>query len=115
MGDLTVTESEIPEWLTADFFRDVLTTSGHIAIKHVQFACAKGDNFCSKIFRVVLDIDHGSSISLIVKSRPLEEGFSTDFSKKFDVFTKEIEMYNNVKRFEEIFRKHGHDVIFSPK
>ena len=114
MSDLTVTTDEIPTWLTVDFFHKVLSISEDIKFKTVQYACAKGDNFASQIYRVALEYDDGKIESLIVKSRPLG-GFSGDFVKKFNVFPKEIEMYQNVDRFEKYYHAIEQNITFSPK
>jgi hypothetical protein len=115
MSDLTTAPDEIPKWLTIDFFRKHLSVSADAKIKSVEHACAKGDNFASKIFRVGLQFEDGSTKSLIVKSRPIGNSVSEEFVKKFNVFPKEIEMYDFVSRFEEIYRATGCDVSFSPR
>lgn len=114
MSDLTVCSEEIPDWLTEDFFRDNLNITGDLKLKSVQWACAKGDNFASQIFRVELQFDDENSQSLIVKSRPIG-GFSEEFVKKFNIFPKEIEMYQNVQLFEEYFQTLSHRITFAPK
>lgn len=116
MTDLEVQPQEIPEWLSVDFFRDRLVIAGDLQLQSVQFACAKGENFASNIYRVVLDVGGGETQSLIVKSRPLGNGgFSEEFTKKFNVFPKEIRMYEYVDRFERIFHEIGQNVTFAPK
>lgn len=114
MSDLKVPIEEMPEWLTKEFFRQHLNDAG-ISVKSVEFACAKGDNFASKIYRVSLSYSDGSEGSLIVKSRPIGNGFSEEFLKKFNIFPKEIEMYEHIDRFEEIFHMNGSHVTFAPK
>lgn len=115
MSDLIVSSKEMPDWLTVDFFRNLLSISSDLKFQSVQYACAKGDNFASKIYRVVLDFGDGSTKSLIVKSRPIGNGFSEEYVKKFNVFPKEIEMYENIDRFERRFHAIGCDVVFAPK
>lgn len=114
MSDLTVDPEDKPKWLTSQFLRDCLSISGDVKIKNLQYACAIGDNFASKIYRVELVYDDTTQW-LIVKSRPCDGGFSEEFVKKFGVFAKEIEMYEYVDRFEELFRALGSNVTFSPK
>lgn len=115
MGDLSVSSKEMPEWLNVDFFRDLLSISGSVELKSVQHACAKGDNFASDIYRVELCFADGTTQWLIVKSRPIGAGFSEEFTKKFKIFPKEMEMYENVDLFEKIFHAIGHTIEFAPK
>lgn len=115
MADLTVTSEEMPQWLTLDFFRELQLFSNNFKLKSVQHACAKGDNFASKIYRVEFIFDDDTTSSLIVKSRPCGSGFSDEFVKKFNVFPKEIEMYENITLFEKLFHASGCDVTFAPK
>lgn len=119
MTDLSVSSEEMPEWLNVDFFCDLLSISWPVELKSVKFACAKGDNFASKIYRVELFFADGSTDGttqwLIVKSRPIGTGFSEEFTKKFQIFPKEIEMYENVDLFEKIFHVIGHTIEFAPK
>lgn len=114
MSDLTVPCDMMPDWLNIGFFRDQLEVPAEVKLKSVQYACAKGDNFASQIFRVELEYDDGKVKSLIVKSRPVG-GFSEEFVKKFNVFPKEIEMYQHVDRFEKYFHSMGHKITFAPK
>lgn len=114
MADFTVTSDERPNWLTVEFFRNILNISGVLKLNSVQYACAKGDNFASRIYRVELEYDDGKTKSLIVKSRPVG-GFSEDFVKKFNIFPKEIEMYQNVDRFEKYYHAIGREITFAPK
>jgi Ecdysteroid kinase-like family len=116
MSNVAVTPEEMPEWLTADFLRQLLSISADISIGSVEFACAKGENFASKIFRVVIvQGDDDSSRSLIVKSRPVGDGFSENFSKKFKIFPKEIEMYEKIECFEQILAAHGNATVLAPR
>lgn len=115
MSDFVVTPDEMPEWLTADFLREQLSITEKFSLQSVEFACAKGENFASKIYRVVIAFGDKSTKSLIVKSRPLGGGFSEEFTKKFNVFPKEIEMYEKIDRIEEMFRLCGANVVFAPK
>lgn len=110
-----MTAEEAPEWLTADFLRQHLSISEEISLQSVEFACAKGENFASKIFRVVIAHGDGSSRSVIVKSRPVGGGFSEEFTKKFNVFPKEIEMYEKIGRFERIMSANETEVVFAPR
>lgn len=115
MTDLSVSSEEMPEWLNVDFFRDLLSISGSVELKSVKYACAKGDNFASKIYRAELFLADETTQWLIVKSRPIGTGFSEEFTKKFNIFPKEIEMYENVDLFEKIFHAIGYTIEFAPK
>lgn len=106
---------EIPRWLNADFFRDLLSIPEQLQLKQVEHACAKGDNFASNIYRVGLVFADGESKSVIVKSSPVGKGFSEEFVKRFQIFPKEIEMYENVDLFEKHFHTIGHEITFAPK
>lgn len=108
-----VAPNEVPEWLTVQFFRNLLSITGEVSIKNIRFACEKGENFASKIYRVQLEID-GKNHSVIVKSRPTS-GFSEEFSKKFAIFPKEIETYGIIDRLEELYTSVGKKVCFAPK
>ncbi|CRK98487.1 CLUMA_CG011844, isoform A [Clunio marinus] len=114
MSDLTVTPDEVPEWLTSDFFRDTLSLTESFIIRKIKYACERGENFASKIYRVVLSFPNNDK-SYIVKSRPIGNGFAEEFTKKFCIFPKEIEMYTHVDKFENIFHEIGFDIGFAPK
>jgi Ecdysteroid kinase-like family len=114
MSSYNVSAEEMPEWLNVSFFRNILSITGELSLKNVQFACAKGENFASVIFRVELEIE-GERQWMIVKSRPVG-GFSEEFSKKFQIFPKEIEMYEIIERLEKIYAlAKRDDVTFAPK
>lgn len=115
MNSLLVTPDEMPSWLTIDFFRKLFSISGEAKFKTVEHACAKGDNFASKIYRVSLEFADGHSKPIIVKSRPVGSGFSEEYSIKFNIFPKEIEMYQLIGSFEKLLQAHGSDVVFAPK
>lgn len=115
MSDSVVSPEEMPEWLTIDFFRHLLSLPATSQLKSVRYACAKGENFGSKIYRVMFEADDGSAKSLIVKSRPTGSGIGDEFIKKFNVFPKEFEMYECIDRFEKLFSASGRDVTLAPK
>lgn len=115
MSDLVLTPEESPNWLTVNFFRELLSFPGEFQLKRVEHACAKGENFASNIYRVELVFADGNTISLIVKSSPVGKGFSEEFVKKFNIFPKEIEMYENVELFEKHFHTIGNKITFAPQ
>lgn len=107
---------EMPAWLDSDFFRQHLDIQDGCEVKTIEFACRKGENFASNIYRAKLERSGGRLESLIVKSRPFGENcFSEEFVKKFNVFAKESQMYEIIDRFEEIFLAAGHGITFAPK
>ena len=109
--------SEAPQWLTANFLRDLLQISRDIELTSVRYACKKGENFASKIYRVHYRSDAGDDETVIVKSRPFENnGFSEEFLKKFNVFAKETETYELIGQFERILRDaFEEDIVLAPK
>lgn len=115
MSDLKVTLEEMPDWLTANFLSGILSIPENFVLGRIEHACAKGDNFASKIYRVEIVFVDGKSKSLVVKASPVGSGFSEEFVKKFKIFPKEIEMYDNVQLFEKHFHTVGHEITFAPK
>lgn len=115
MSDLQLTPEEMPVWLNNEFVANLELFSSGFEIKKVQHACKKGENFASKIYRVQVSSDGGEIKSLIMKSRPIGTGFSEEFVKKFNIFPKEIEMYQNIDHFEKYFLDINHEVVFAPK
>lgn len=103
-----------PIWLTHTYLRDLLHISEDFELSQLEYACAKGENFASKIYRVTLSfIDREESI--VVKSRPSENGFGGEFVEKFNVFPKEMTMYSIIEELENIYRVNGYDIKFAPK
>lgn len=118
MSTLTLSSvDEIPAWLNANFiFHDLLQISDRAELKSVQYACNKGENFASKIFRIEICYRDGRRQTMILKSRPFNDSsFSESFLKKFDVFPKEIEVYGLIERFEEILKSSGIKTSFGAK
>jgi hypothetical protein len=117
MSEVILSQSETPEWLTANFLRDLLRISRDIELTSVQYACKKGENFASKIYRVQYRSSDNESKVVIVKSRPFEKsGFSAEFLKKFNVFDKEMETYELIAKFEDILSHSIKErVVLAPK
>lgn len=108
--------SKWPQWLKKDFFWDILTDK-NLQVHNVRMATKPGDNFASIMYRALVGPadDPAKSISLIVKSDP-SLGLSEDFTKNFNFFGKEIEMYNKiVPGLEKLYRDIGKHVVFGPK
>jgi hypothetical protein len=109
---------EVPQWLTCSFLKDLLKISDDEVFEliSIEYACKRGENFASKIYRVTLKLGSGSHLkSIIVKSRSMENGFSGEFVKKFNVFPKEIEMYEIIAKLENIYQTNGYQISFAPK
>lgn len=120
MSNLTLSSAEIPDWLTANFLCDLLQISDRFELKSVQYACKKGENFASKIFRIEILCNVDDNIvdeqTIILKSRPFDEHtFSEDFLKKFNIFPKEMEAYGLVRCFEEILCEAGIKTSFGAR
>jgi hypothetical protein len=118
MSSLTLSSAdEIPAWLDAKFIlRDLLQISDKAELRSVQYACNKGENFASKIFRIEIAYGDARRQTMILKSRPFNDSsFSEDFLKKFNVFPKEIEMYDMIESFEGILNKAGIKTSFGAK
>lgn len=118
MSSLTLSSAdELPAWLDAKFIlRDLLQISDNAELRDVKYACEKGENFASKIFRIEIAYGDGRRQTMILKSRPFNDSsFSEDFLKKFNVFPKEIEMYDMIESFEEILAKAGVKTSFGAK
>ncbi|XP_062716559.1 uncharacterized protein LOC134291987 [Aedes albopictus] len=76
-----IPSSEIPSWMTKEYFSDVVAQKLGIAESEVQIsaldvkpATESGDNFASKLYRVAVEVScsDGSSkkVPLIVKALP---------------------------------------------
>lgn len=83
-------------------------------------ASMKGDHFASIIFRAVVDYKTGKgatdSISLIVKTQPVEEGFKKDMMGETPIFKTEIAMYSKIlPEVHERYRAAGVDVQLGPE
>lgn len=108
----------VPEWLKANLFQEVFGSEVPLQIHAVKFACKKGENFASIMYRVFVGVENehpDKCRSLIVKSLPLPS-FSEEFIKQFNVFPKEIEMFQNIiPHFETMYNEIGHEIIFAPK
>lgn len=104
-----------PTWLTQAYLRDLLHISEDFELTRLEYACAKGENFASKIYRVTLMFEDDHEKSIVVKSRPTENGFGGEFVEKFNVFPKEMTMYSIIEELENIYKVNGYDIKFAPK
>lgn len=109
---------DVPNWLTKDYLRNLLEIgdNNEFDVISIEYACKKGENFASKIYRVTLEfVESSGRKSIIVKSRSMEDGFSGEFVKKFNIFPKEIEMYEIIDKLENIYQSNGYQISFAPK
>lgn len=63
-----------PSWLTHKFLQNLLDIEEKFEITKLEYACAKGENFASKIYRVTLKFaSDDRKESIVVKSRLMEK------------------------------------------
>ncbi|KAM8704337.1 hypothetical protein ACLKA7_008876 [Drosophila subpalustris] len=115
-------ELEAPQWLNTQFFSEVL--DGYLkepGLKVKDFklspASAKGDHYASVMFRGVVEYTTekrgNSSISLIIKTMPEQEGHKKQMLDNSHVFKTEIAMYTDIlPKFEAILRDAGDETTF---
>jgi Ecdysteroid kinase-like family len=119
------TPPPLPEWLNTQFFEEILSkhhnlTPADYTVKQLEtkLATAKGDNYASVMYRcgleVVLQADQTiRSFSFIVKCLPPTTGMSDEFMKAFNLFPKEVKMYQDVvPSFEKVLGEHDIKVKF---
>ncbi|XP_055855152.1 uncharacterized protein LOC129918566 [Episyrphus balteatus] len=95
-----------PEWLTKDFFQKKLRIyfkdpSLEVISMNLTPAIPKGENYASVMTRVsveyIMEGDHESrNGSYIVKSSFEGDDFSTELMKPYDVFYKEMKIYQKI-------------------
>ncbi|XP_034488272.1 uncharacterized protein LOC117792307 isoform X2 [Drosophila innubila] len=109
-------ELEAPDWLSAQFFAEVLSRhekAPDLKVIEVKMspASAKGDHYASVMFRgnITYTTSKGKfSKSLIVKTMPEEDGHKKEMLGDSKIFETEIGMYTKVlPKFEEILREAG--------
>ncbi|CAO1413653.1 unnamed protein product [Diamesa serratosioi] len=109
---------DVPEWLKPNLFQEVFGSEVSVTIHSVKFACKKGENFASIMYRVCVGVENEDPVkcrSLMVKSMPLSS-FSKEFMIQFKVFPKEIEMFQHIiPIFENMYKEIGHEIVFAPK
>ncbi|GAB0088769.1 hypothetical protein DMENIID0001_032330 [Sergentomyia squamirostris] len=110
-----------PRWLNKFFFNDILRKElEYFKIIRVGIAPAtgKGENYASIMYRVKLQIEnkekHVLQKTFIVKALP-DLGVHQDMIKQFNVFPKEIEMYDTlIPAFEKMYEDVGVKIRFGP-
>lgn len=118
-----------PPWLNGDYFREHILakkSSGNGDLKVNSFdigpANQKGENYASVMFRAKMKVEQSdadgktpSERSFIVKINP-DTGKSKEMMELFNVFPKEMEMYDKIiPAFEEMYRSVGESIQFGPK
>lgn len=111
-----------PKWLNKFFFSDILRKdyeSFKVVNYKIEPAIGKGENYVAVMYRVKMAVENNvnglETRSLIVKVDQ-EQGPSAELMKEFNVFPKEIEMYNEIiPAFEKMYKAVGEDVQFGPK
>ncbi|XP_059620938.1 uncharacterized protein LOC132264676 [Phlebotomus argentipes] len=110
-----------PKWLNKFFFNDILRKefeSFKVIRVGIAPATGKGENYASVMYRVKLQVEnkekHVVQRNYIVKALP-DLGVSQDMIKQFNVFPKEIEMYDNIlPAFEKMYEDVGVKIRFGP-
>ncbi|KAH8399612.1 hypothetical protein KR215_004983, partial [Drosophila sulfurigaster] len=119
-NDFNADELVAPEWLNAEFLREVLMK--HLKEPELKVldivmspASAKGDHYASVMFRskVVYETQKGKfSKSLIIKTMPEQEGHKKEMLSNSHIFEIEIGMYTKaLPKFEEILRHIEKDIV----
>ncbi|XP_037949823.1 uncharacterized protein LOC119680883 [Teleopsis dalmanni] len=114
---------EIPKWITADYFTNILEKDEPNYKKVIKFtptaAIPPGENFTSIMLRVHIDLEmkDGSKKrkTYVLKTQLDDEKGGSDI-KKMSLFPKEMEMYRTyLPAFEELYEAAGWQVQLSPK
>ena len=119
---------EIPEWLSENFFENILRKyfkNDKLKVKSLQIKqCGgKGDSYASTMFRVGTFVSDGILTenskfqSFIVKSLPDNENAMDKLgSNNYDVQNKEMEMYEKIlPKFSKLLEAVNEDSDFFPK
>lgn len=114
------TPAGYPAWVDKFYFSDILRKD-YSQFKVVRFNVAplngKGENYASLMFRVKITVENtetGLAHRNFVVKASLPN--SLDLGSAFDVFPKEIQMYNEVlPQFVAMYRAVGETVRFGPK
>lgn len=123
---MELSSSESPSWLNAQFFSELLSEAeeGPVKVESMSLVPAnkKGENYSSVMLRANLQIrksDQTTEVprSYIVKLDPI--GMTQDMMNKFNVFPKEIEVYQSLlPYFERLLSEaapEGQPVTLGPK
>ncbi|XP_075145279.1 uncharacterized protein LOC142220176 [Haematobia irritans] len=114
---------QIPSWITADYFRDVVAKDvpDMVAIKKFTPTAATrpGENFTSVMIRLHMDLEmkDGSTLykTYIFKTM-LEADKGGDLVNQLSLFPKEMEMYGTyLPAFENLYRQAGWHIQLAPK
>ncbi|XP_034114320.1 uncharacterized protein LOC117574557 [Drosophila albomicans] len=110
-------ELEAPKWLDAQFFMKILNSylkKPELKVLDLKLspASAKGDHYASIMFRAEIvyttQTTEKSTVNLIIKTIPEEQGHKKDLLDNSHVFPTEIAMYTEIlPKFEKILREAG--------
>lgn len=111
---------EAPVWLTKEFFSDIIKSEypdGKIGKLTLQPANSKGENFSSTMLRAEMTIsfeDQDIRRNFIVKIDPI--GMTQEIMDQFNVFPKEIEMYERIlPELQKICERVDENIKLSPR
>uniref|UniRef100_A0A240PK80 CHK kinase-like domain-containing protein n=1 Tax=Anopheles epiroticus TaxID=199890 RepID=A0A240PK80_9DIPT len=110
-------EKDIPAWLSDDFFLQVVREFTHDPNVRLCHGCKlrpgtkPGEHFASVMYRTTIHYrchqGKESSVDVIMKIKPYQEGLKKDVLKESDLFLREMRIYRDVlpemkRRLEEI-------------
>ncbi|KAL5273152.1 hypothetical protein ACFFRR_000107 [Megaselia abdita] len=108
-----------PEWMTKEFFENILRNSENDETIEVIELVVKpgsnlGDHYASVMFRGLITYNSstkkGEETSLIIKTMPFVDGPKKELLGQSDIFEIEISMYNDViPKFEKILKEANDD------
>lgn len=117
------TPTGYPTWVDKFYFSDLLRKD-YSQFKIVRFNVeplnAKGENYASLMYRVKLTFENSETglahRNFVVKTNLLMDGVDAKLMEAFNVFPKEIQMYNEViPEFEALYKNIGESVQIGPK
>ncbi|XP_035775478.1 uncharacterized protein LOC118457762 [Anopheles albimanus] len=125
MASSTKAAAPVPDWITKEFFVDVITTKlarpdseFQIIDLNVKPATESGDNYASVLYRVQVTVEvQGSPVTvpLIVKALP-KFGIADELIQSMNLFPRETGMYGQVlPALEKLYADRGRPVTFGPR
>lgn len=122
MSPASPADSGPPAWLDKFYFYDILRkydNTFRVVTFQIAPANKKGENYASVMYRVKIKVEtSGGGLKdrdFVLKINP-STGMSAEMMEAFNVFPKEIEMYNTmIPTFEALYRAVGETVQFGPR
>ncbi|ETN60258.1 CHKov1 [Anopheles darlingi] len=125
MATSTKATAPVPDWITKEFFVDVITTKlarpvseFEITDLNVKPATESGDNYASVLYRVQVTVEVQGSpvvVPLIVKALP-NLGITNDLIQSMNLFPRETDMYGQVlPALEKLYAERGRVITFGPR